>query len=30
MPENPKYLPISLVDKEAVILGVAVGVIKRR
>lgn len=30
MPENPKYLPISLVDKEAAILGIAVGVIKRR
>lgn len=28
MPENPKYYPISLVDREANILGVAIGIIK--
>jgi SOS regulatory protein LexA len=29
MPENPKYQPISLENKEASILGVAIGVIKQ-
>ncbi|SHK82146.1 SOS regulatory protein LexA [Clostridium cavendishii DSM 21758] len=30
MPENPKYFPISLEDKEASILGVAIGIIKNK
>jgi SOS regulatory protein LexA len=30
MPENPKYYPISLEDKEANILGIAVGIIKKK
>lgn len=30
MPENPKYYPISLEDKEANILGIAIGIIKKK
>ncbi|GIM29186.1 hypothetical protein CPJCM30710_18520 [Clostridium polyendosporum] len=30
MPKNSKYLFISLVDKEVVILGVVVGIVKKR